>query len=877
MRWLDALRFRLRGLWRRRLESELDDELQFHLDQLTRQYVKRGHSPAEAAIAARRDFGAAANLKEDLREVRGVSLIDAFADDVKYGTRLMWRNRGFASAALLTIALGIGATSAVFTVVYGVVLRPLAYREPERLVSVWGTAPRVGLARSFVTASNYRDWVARNRSFESLALVRHIGNFNLTGAGEPERVQGARVTASLFTTLGVMPAIGRAFVEAEETIGKEFVVILSDGLWTRRFGRDRSIVGRSIQLNGSAYEVVGVLPPGFAYPSRDFDLWVPLTVNPEEYRTRLGANFLSVARLRPDVSVEQAQAEMTAISINLAQAYPDSNRDIGALVQPLRADLVRDVRRPLLILLAAVGSLLLIGCASLANLLIARAVSRSGELVLRSALGATRGRLLRQAVTELVPLLVVGGVAGLAMAHLLLSLGRPLLPATMPRVEQITIGLPVLIFTVALLGVTALVTGVWPALQVARWDVAAALRESLRGGATTLRGGRVRDVLVIAQISVSVVLMVGASLLARSLFGITHVDPGFESRGVTSLHLAIPRGKYPRDDQIAAFCRAVLERVRQIPGVRSAGMVNRLPLAGGVQIGNLEVERSALANNRLDSVDWRTATPEYFAALGIPVLEGRTFTDTDHQDAPLVGLVDERLAKMAWPNQTAIGHRFRIMFGDSPWVTIVGVVGHIRHDSLTSDTRPQVYWNYLQRPMDRMALVVRTDSGEPSIVPTVIARIREVDPEQPVYDVRTMREVIDRSLGQQWLVTGVLLVFAVASLFMAAVGVYGIAAYGVRQRAREFSVRIALGAARRDVLMIVLTRGLAMVGIGLALGLAGALVAARGLQPLLHEVSAFDFVSLLGAAAVLAVTTLLATIIPARRAVRVEPMTALRE
>jgi predicted permease len=545
-------------------------------------------------------------------------------------------------------------------------------------------------------------------------------------------------------------------------------------------------------------------------------------------------------------------------------------------VEPLRADLVRDVRRPLLILLAAVGSLLLIGCASLANLLIARAVSRSGELVLRSALGATRERLLRQAVAELVPLLAVGGAAGLAIAHVLLSLGRPLLPATMPRVEQIAIGAPVLIFTVFLLGLTAVMTGVWPALQVARWDVAAALRESLRGGATTLRGGRIRDVLVIVQIAVSVVLIVGASLLARSLWSITRIDPGFDSGGVTSLHLAIPRGKYPRDQQVAAFCHDVLERVRQIPGVRSAGMVNRLPLAGGAQVGMLEVERSSLPNNRIESIDWRTTTPEYFTTLGIPLIEGRTFTESDTDGAPAVGIVDERLAKMAWPNESAIGRRFRIPLGNLPWVTIVGVVGHIRHDSLTSDTRPQVYWNYLQRAQDRMALVVRSDIGQSSIVPAVIAKIRAVDPEQPVYDVRTMREVVDRSLGQQWLVTGVLLVFASASLFMAAVGVYGVAAYGVRQRAREFSVRMALGAERRDVLLIVLMRGAVMASIGLALGLGAALLVVRGLTPLLHDVSAFDLVSLGVAAAVLTVATLLATIIPARRAVRLEPMAALR-
>jgi putative ABC transport system permease protein len=672
-----------------------------------------------------------------------------------------------------------------------------------------------------------------------------------------------------------MPALGRAFVEQEETIGQEFVVILGDGLWTRRFGRDPAVIGRSVQLNGQRHEIVGVMPPGFAYPSRDFDIWVPLTVNPEDLRLRLGGNFLSVARLKPGVSVEQAQAEMTTISLRLAEAYPNTNRDVGALVEPLRADLVRDVRRPLLVLLAAVGSLLLIGCASLANLLIARAVSRSGELVLRSALGATRGRLMRQAVTELVPLLAIGGVAGLVIAHGLLAVGRPLLPATMPRVEQIAIGAPVLIFTVLLLGLTALVTGVWPALQVARWDVAAALRESLRGGATTLRGGRMRDLLVIVQIAFSVVLIVGASLLTRSLFGITRVDPGFDSGGVTTLHLAIPRAKYPKDQQVAAFCGDILDRVRQIPGVRSAGMVNRLPLAGGAQVGIIDVERSVLANNRIESADWRTATPGYFATLGIPLIEGRTFNDADKDDAPMVGIVDERVAKMAWPNESAIGRRFRIPFADFPWATIVGVVGHIKHDSLTSDTRPQVYWNYSQRAQDRMALVVRTDPGQ-AVVSSVIAQIRAVDPEQPVYDVRTMREVVDRSLSQQWLVTGVLLVFAAASLFMAAVGVYGVAAYGVRQRAREFSVRMALGAERRDVLLIVLTRGATMAAIGLAIGLGAAMLVARGLTPLLHEVSAFDAVSLAVAATVLATATLLATIIPARRAVSLEPMAVLR-
>jgi putative ABC transport system permease protein len=808
--------------------------------------------------------------------VRDVHSIGTFVDELRHGARLLWRNPGFAASALLTIALGIGVTTAVFTLVYGVVLQPLPYREPERLVSLWSTAPRMNLPRALVGAANYRDWAALNRSFESLALVRHIGNFNLTGAGEPERVQGARVTASLFPTLGVMPVLGRPFDPREETIGRESVVILSDGLWTRRFGRDPGVIGRTVRLNADPYEIVAVMPPGFAYPSREFELWVPLTVNPEEYRTRLGYNFLSVGRLRPGVSVAQAQAEMNAISAQLAQQYPDSNRDIGAIVESMRSDLVKDVRRPLLTLLAAVGSLLLIGCASLANLLIARAVSRSAELALRSALGATRGRLLRQAITELVPLLAAGGAAGLLLAHLLLSVVRPVLPPTMPRVEQIAIGAPVLIFTVLLLAITAALTALWPAIQVARWDVATALRDSLRGGATTLRGERMRDVLVVLQIAVSVVLLVGSSLLVRSFVTIKRIDPGFDAHRVTTLHLAIPRGKYPTDNHVAAFCRDILERVRQLPGVKAAGMVNRLPLAGGAQIGILEFERSALPDNRIESIDWRTATPDYFEAMGIPLVEGRSFTDADGPDAAMVGIVDEQVAKIAWPNESGIGRRFRIPMPDFPWVTIVGVVGHIRHDSLTSDTRPQVYWPHTQRAQDRMALVVRAAADDPSIVSFVIGRVRSVDPEQPVYDVRTMTAVVDRSLGQQWLMTGVLAVFATMSLFMAAIGVYGVVSYGVRQRAREFSVRMALGADRRHVLFIVLTRGVVMASIGLVLGLGAALLAARGLAPLLHDVSALDPTSFAAAALVLGTATLVATMLPARRAVRAEPMTALR-
>ncbi len=802
--------------------------------------------------------------------------LDALRQDLRYGIRLLWRNPGFATATILTIALGIGATTAVFTVVYGVVLKPLPYRDPERLVNIWSGAVRFGLPRAFVGAANYRDWAAQSQSFESMALIRHIGNFNVSGSGEPERLQGARVTASLFTVLQTQPALGRPFRVDEETPGHHLVVILSDGLWTRQFGRDPQVIGRTIVLNSEPHQIVGVMPPGFTFPAREFELWVPLTIDPEELRTRLGYNFMCIGRLRPQISVAQAQAEMSAISARLEQQYPASNQGITAAVEPMRADLARDVRRPLLTLLAAVASLLLIGCASVANLLIARAVARSGELVLRSALGAGRGRLVRQSLTELMPLLAVGGVMGLLVARVLLQLAVPWLPSNMPRLEAVTVGWPVLLFAAAMLVLTAVATAVWPALQVARWDVAAALRESLRGAATTLRGSRIRDGLVIAQISITLLLTISAALLTRTFVNLRSIDPGFKTQGVSTMHLAIPRAKYPQDQQVAALCRDIVQRVRRLPGVRAAGLVNRLPLGGVAQTIGVELDRSAIPNNVVPSIDSRSVSPEYFSALGIPVIEGRGFTDADGADRLVVGLVDERLARMAWPNESAIGHRFRIPFPDQPWVTIVGVVGHIRHDGFTMDPRPQVYWSYLQRAQDRMALVVRTDGDSAALVRPIIAEIRAADPEQAVYDVRTMAAIVDRATGQQRLTAAVVAAFAIVALLMSAIGVYGVISYGVRMRGREFGLRMALGAARRDVLLMVVRRGVLLVGCGVAVGLAAALLMTRALAGLLYGVSHTDVTSFAVAAILLAIAALAATIIPARRAVRVEPMSVLR-
>ena len=877
MKLIDRLRFRTRALRRTRIETEFDDEIQFHVERETQENVARGMNPAEARLKAIREFGVRTPIKEELREVRGLNILDTMAQDIRYGIRLLLRNPGFATAAALTIALAIGATTAVFSVVYGIVLRPLPYRQPERLVSVWSDVPAMNLPRVFVGAANYRDWRTQNDVFEDMALVRQVANFNIHGTGEPERLLGARVTASIFPVLGVSPVLGRPFREAEEQDGNDKVVILSHKLWARRFNRDAGLLGRTISLNGEPHVVVGVMAPDFAFPGREFELWVPLTIDPDDYRTRTGFNFRAVGRLKHGVTIEQAQANLTAVSQRLEQQYPQ-NRGIGALVLPLQSDVVGDARTPLLVLLGAVSSLLLIGCASLANLLIARAVSRSSELVLRAALGASRGRLIRQSLTELVPLLALGGLAGLLLAHWLVSLTIPVLPSTLPRVESIAVSGPVLVFAALAVMLTGLAIGIWPALQAGRWDIAAALRESLRGSSTTLRGGRIRDALVVAQIAVAVTLLISSTLLMRSFATLKAVDPGFRVEGVTTLHLAIPRTKYGDDARVAAFCRDILTRVRQLPGVRSAGMVNRLPLAGVNQTGSLELERSVFVNGRIESADFRTITPGYLETMSIPLVEGRTFSEADHADAPLVGLIDARTAKAAWPNESPIGRRFRLGFigPDAPWMTIVGVVGSIKHDGLTADQRPQFYWNYLQRAQDRMVLTVRTDGDPKALTSSVVAAIRETDPEQPVYDVRTMAAVVEVSVAQQWLTTAVLVGFATLSLIVATVGVYGVVAYNVAQRSREFGVRMALGAARSDVLLMIVSRTARLVLGGAFIGTLGALASAFALRTLLYGVAPTDWLSYLAAIGALTSAALLATALPAVRASRFNPSEVLR-
>jgi putative ABC transport system permease protein len=854
-------------------DADMDEEIRAHLDHLVAENRAAGMDPAAARAAALRSFGGVAQVAEACRDARGWRWLASAPQDLVHGVRLLRRAPGFTAAAVLTIALGMGATTAIFSLVYSVLLRPLPFGEPERLVVLWTTAPRLGLTRAFAGAANARDWQQHNGVFEDVALVRTIANFNLVGEGEPVRLLGARVTANLFPLLRVSPLLGRAFTAEENVIGRQRVVLLSHGLWQRRFGGDPAVVGRTVSLSGEPHVVVGVMGPDFRYPGREFELWVPLTVNPDDYRTRMNYAFVCVARLKPGVTLAAAQADMDVLSARLAARYPETNTQVGAEVAPMLDATVAAVKRPLYVLLAAVGAMLLIGCANLANLLLSRALARRKDVATRAALGASRSRLVAQALTETVPLLLLGGGLGLAVARVLLGVLVPLLPAEVPRVEAVGLHVPVLLFTAAALGGIALLTGLYPAVEAARASLGHSVSDLSRTTAAPNRT-RFRDALVVAQIALTLVLAVGASLLMRSFAGLKGVDPGFSPERVTTLHLAIPRQKYPQDRDVSRFCQQVLERVRAVPDVVSAGMVNRLPLAGGIQSGSLQLEGT---QGTIEvPTDWRTATPDYFRTLQIPLRHGRDFTERDDENAPVVGIIDERLAALAWPGETPLGRRFRIG-PDMPWTTVVGIAGHIHHDRLDQDSRPQVYWNYHQRGQDRMALVVKTRGEARGLETSLAALVRAVDPEQPVYDVRTLDAVVDRSLAPRWLQTTLVGVFAALALLLASIGVYGVMSYAVGQRQREFGVRLALGARRRDIADLVLRRGAALFAWGAALGLLGAAGAVRVLASLLYGVSRFDPVSFAAALLVLLGVSAAACGVPARRAARVDPAATLRD
>jgi putative ABC transport system permease protein len=804
--------------------------------------------------------------------------------DLHYGLRMLLRNPAFALVAVMTLALGIGANTAIFSVVNAVILRPLPYESPEQLVRVGGANLRTGRAMGSFSPQDFYDWRERNTVFEQVAAYDGWSP-GLTGTGEPERIEAARVSASFFSILRVRPELGRAFLPGEDQPGNNMVAVLGHSLWQRRFGADPGIINQQITLNGASYTVVGVMPASFETPRftrsilAEPELWAPFAPNLNDWTRGGRAVDAAVARLKPGVTLEQAEAELKAIARQLEEQYPKTNAGQSVSVASLHESLVGNSRTALLVLLVAVGFVLLIACANVANLLLARAAARQKEIAIRTALGAGRLRIIRQLLTESVLLAGLGGALGLLSALWTTDLLIAGATDALPRLNDTAVDAHVLGFTLLVSLLTGIAFGIAPALQASRPDLNEMLKE---GGRTSALGGaraRVRSLLIVAEVAVSLVLLIGAGLLIRSFLRLQEVSPGFNPEHVLALEMFLPGTKYPEDYQHVAFYEEVLKRTRALPGVEAAGVVSVLPVSDNYdRIGfSVEGEPPPPPGEGPDA-DRYMISSGYFQALAIPLQSGRQFTEQDGgADAQPVVIINETLARRYWQTSAlALGKRVRVGDEGRPWRTVVGIVGDVKQYGLDTPSTMQVYLPHQQSPTQQMTLVVRAGGDPASQTAAVRKEIWAVDKDQPVYNIRTMEQVLAKSIAGRRFNMLLLGIFAGVALLLAAVGIYGVISYSVTQRTHEIGVRMALGARQRDIFKMILGQGMILTLVGTGCGLLAAFVLTRFLSSLLFGVSATDPLTYIAVSLPLIAVALLACYIPARKATRVDPMVALR-
>ena len=874
---LDSLRRNL--LDRDRVERDLAEELEAYLEMLVETKVAEGLTREQARRAALVEVGGVDQVKERVREIRVGHLLGTVWQDLRYGARTLVKSPAFTIVAVLSLALGIGANTAIFSVVNSILLRPLPYPESERIVAVWHTPPQEsfpGMTRFSVSPGNYLDWKEQSRSFEQMAIYQYAG-LSMSAGSDPVPVTGAAVSSDFFAVLRAKVGRGRAFFPEEEQQGRDGSVILGHGLWQRAFGGDPNLVGRTVNLNSRTFTVVGVMPAGFEFPA-EAELWVPLAWDAEERQTRAIHDYLVVARLKGDASLSQAQAEMSTISSRLEQQYPDANKGWGAVVVPLQEDLVGDVRPALLVLFSAVGFVLLIACANVANLMLARGANRRKEIALRIALGATRGRIVRQLLCESVLLAVVGGLLGLLIANwggqLLLRLSAGSLPGS----AEVGIDAWALGFTILVSLAAGVLAGVAPALQFSKNEISETLKQGTgRTGGGSVRQ-RTRKALVVCEVALSLILLIGAGLMIRSFWKLQNVDPGFEVGNALSLSVGLSPDRYAEPQQQLSFHDRVLEQLRALPGVVSVGSTTTLPLTGGGSKQPFTIEgRPAPPVSEQPLAQTRYVSPDYFRAIGIPLKQGRVFEERDREGSPQVVIISEAMARRFWPGQNPVGQRMTASFHEKQGLReVVGVVGDVKSNGLDDEAASTMYLPFRQAPRPWITFVVRTASDPQGFFQPASKAVYGVDSEQALRSVRTMEQVLTESLSGRRFNMTLLMTFAGVALVLAAVGVYGVMNYSVMLRRRELGIRIALGARALDVLRLVLGQGLVLTLIGVGVGMAGAYALTRLMASLLYGVTATDVVTFGSVSGVIILVGLLASFIPARRATKVDPMVALR-
>ena len=875
---LDGLRYRLRALFRSDAHArELDTEIELHL---TLDAMQRPDAGAEARYAARRRFGNVTRYKERARAMSGSGLLDTPRQDLRFALRTLRRSPTFTIVAVLTIALGIGATAAIFSVVKGVMLEPLPYPDAHRIVAVWMDNRRLNEPQDIHSYPNLMDLRSQNRVLSHLGAYREAG-VNVTGAGEPQRVVAGMLSVDAYEALGVRPMVGRFVGPEHETAENDGVVVIGFGFWRSQFGGARDVVGRDLEINGRKRTIIGVMPERYAFPSERTQLWLPLVVSPAAREARSWFSFPAIGRLAPDVPLERARADLATIAARLEQQYP-TNRDYGVTVTPLPEQVVGPtLRSALWIVLGAVTVVLLIACANVANLLLSRATAREREVTVRMALGASGGRLVRQLLTESVLLAILGGVTGVLFAWAGLAVLRGLAPADLPRMSEVRVDGVVLAVTAAGTIATGILFGMFPAIQLSRTSLADALREGGRTGTSTRGSMRVRHGLVAAQLGAVVVLLTAAGLLTRTFITLQRVELGFEPRNVLAADIPLSGTRYAQPAQAVAFYDALLERVRATPGVRAAGTVTTMFLSRTPNSTNITVEgRDPRPEDK--EVTFDVASTGFFDAIGARLVAGRLFTPADRQGAPSVAVINEQMARYYFANTDAVGRRFREggPLSDTtraPWITVVGVVADMRRTGVDMPVREETFIPHAQVPTLRNILMVRTVGDPLAVARHVRDAVRSLDPSQPVSNVRTLQADLSGLLAQRRFNAVLVGAFAILALLLAMIGAYGVTAYLVAQRTREIGVRMALGAEPSRVTRLVVLNGLRVAAIGVAGGVVAAFFAARLASSLLHGVSPHDPLTLVAAPLTMLVVVALANYVPARRAARVDPLMALRQ